>query len=371
MPTTGTAGVLTIEPELSLGGEYSTNPQLRLDVAKPGEAAVAKIGMPLDWSTDASTWRLAPRGRFAVASGDSGMGAQAGYLVGSGEVRSELSKLTARAQWSDDSSVVRQPDAGTLLRSDVRQRGLDTSIDWTRVLTERTTVDATVGYQRVDYGARPAGTLYDYRVRTGSAQLNRRLSERVSLQVIAGRSRYELPETRLSNVSTFQEVGVQWSLSPLWTVKGLVGRSRASATGQRRAPTGTVYSAGVDRQGQRLALSATVQQSLQPSGFGSTVRSRETSARASWGFTERVSGSLSGRLATTTDVFGELQVSARRYRSAEAGLHWQAAMHWDVDLLASYAQVDLDAGLLYAAAAGRGTGASVSVTRRFGRIHLK
>ena len=172
-------------------------------------------------------------------------------------------------------------------------------------------------------------------------------------------------------MSTFQEVGLQWSLSPLWSFKGLVGRSRASASGQRRAPAGTVYSVGVDRQGQRLALGTNVQQSLQPSGFGSTVRSRETSARASWAFTERVSGHLTGRRATTTDVFGALQLSSRRYRAAEAGIHWQAAELWDVDLLASYTQVDLDAGLLDAAASGRGTGASVSVTRRFGRIHLK
>ncbi len=371
LPRAGLAGVLTLEPEMSLGGEYSTNPALLLDSAKQGEAAVAKIGIPLDWSTDASTWRLAPRGRFGVSGGESGLGARAAYLLGSGEVSSEVSKLTTRAEWSDDSSVLRQPEAGTLLRTDVRQRGLDTSIDWKRVLTERTTFDATVGYQKVDYGVRPVGTLYDYRVRSGSAQLNRNLSERVTLQVISGRSRYELPESNVVNVSTFQEVGLQWSLAPLWSLKGVVGRSRASASGQRRAPTGTVYSAGIDRQGLRLSISANVQQSLQPSGFGSTVRSRESSARASWGFTERLSGYLINRRATTTDVFATLQLSSRRYRAIEAGLHWQAAQLWDVDVLASYTQVDLDASLFYAAAAGRGTGASVSVTRRFGRIRLK
>ena len=41
------------------------------------------------------------------------------------------------------------------------------------------TLGAMVGYQKIDYGARPAGTLFDYRVRSGSVQLSRRLSERV------------------------------------------------------------------------------------------------------------------------------------------------------------------------------------------------
>lgn len=370
-PPLATAGVLTLEPELSLGAEFSTNPQLRLDTAASGEAAIAKVGAPMAWDGDTQHWQLAPRARLGVAGGDSSLGTNAYYLAGAGDVRWELSKLAVTAQVADDSSVVRQPDAGTLTRSAVRQHTVDGTFDWTRTLTERTFVDLEGSLQRVSYGKRPDVGLYDFHDEGITGQLSRRLTARVTLQVLAARSVYELPTTSLQTVSTMQQAGLVGQVSELWSCKALIGRTRVSARGTDRSPTGAAYVASLTRDGQRVGMVLSVVRSLQPSGFGVMVAAREASARLSWALSERKALYMTGRRVVTSDVFGSLTFADRSYEALAAGLTWQVSPYWDLRAEANYARVAIAADIFDAAASGFGTGGSISVVRRFGRKLLK
>ncbi len=371
VPAAALAGVLTLQPELTIGAEYSTNPQLRLDGASGGEAALARVGLPLEWTNNVDRWTLTPRARLGVSGGDSALGANAYYLAGAGDLSWELSKLALKAQLSDDSSVVRQPDAGTLTRSDVRQHGVDASVDWSRALTERVTIDVAGSIQNATYGHRTDIGLYDFRVRGVTGEFSRRMSQRISLQIMAGRSRYELPDTNYENVNTYQQAGFFGQISPQWSFKALLGRSRVSARGARRSPTGAAYVASVNRDGERVSLAFSFVRNLQPSGFGVMVQAREVSTRISWGLSERKSLFATARRVTTSDVFGSLTFSERSYDAASAGVLWQVSPYWDVNAEASYTRISIVAGLLDAAANGRGTGALVSAVRHFGRVRLK
>jgi hypothetical protein len=357
-------------PELSFAGTYSDNPQLRVDTPRAGEAVTLRIGTVLDWKDDTHHLEIAPRGRFGASGGDSALAASAYHLDAAGEMAWELSTLSASAQFGYDSAAVQQPDAGTLIRSDVRVHDAAETLSWRRQLTERTSLEVSAAFQRHAYGRRPEVGLTDFRYRSIDAQFSRRLSERLSLAVIASRSHYEIPERMFRQESTFQQGGIFGSLDPLWSYKVMVGRSRISPVAFGQRSTGTVYVASLSRSGERVSATTSINRSLQPSGFGMMTEARELNARLSWALSERKATYFAWRQVQSGSDFGSLTLASRKYTSLAAGLSWQVAEHWDLGLELNRAHGGLTSSLGGTSALATGTGGAVSVARHFARVRL-
>jgi hypothetical protein len=363
------AGIWTVEPRFGASAEYASNPQLR-EPAASGYGGFLDLSLPVAYTADAVRVELSPRTRLAAAHGDYYSGQDA-YYFGARLVRSsERATLTADARWAEESNATLEPAAGTLTRVDVPRRTTTASVDWSRDLTPRLSLDTRLDADDVAYGDGRRVGLYDYRDAQGSATVSYAFRELHRLQLVTGASRYRYSQLDASNSTAFVQGGLTGQWSPRWSYSLLYGWSRVSRSGSAEHPSGAVYVAKLGRDAPRWQASATVTRSLQPSGFGTIARSTESSVQAMWRLTERQSLSGTLRSARTTDAFRTLALSDRRYRSASVAWQWDASRVWQVSTTLSWQQQDVGSLFVRGASRGSGAGLALAATRRFGVVPL-
>jgi hypothetical protein len=360
------AGVWTLEPQLSTSAEYESNPQLRATPAY-GYSAALLLGLPASWDDGARHLDVSPSARLAKAGGDYFSKTDAFYLSSTGSVQSERSAWKATAQWSSDSTVLLEPSAGTLTRRDFPRRTAGASADWTTVPSQRATLDVTASDQVVRYSDALAFGLYDYRNLGLTASAAYAVAERYQLQLIAGTSRYEASEVGFRSLSSYLEGGIVGHPATRWSYTALFGVSRAAVDAGPQSPTGSVYQFSLSRTNLTTTLTASASRSLQPSAFGTVVRSTELALQGSWQASERTSLMLAARSARTADVFGTVAFAGQSYASVRAAASWRASELWTLDAALSWQRARLNPGDILT----DGRGGTVTATRRFGKVAVR
>jgi len=363
------AGVWTLEPTFSASAEYATNPLLN-DAPDSGSAVIANLGLTTHWDDGAVQLSATPQVRLGEATGSSPIGSNAYYVAALGDVRRERSEWSASYKWADDSSALREPQSGTLVRTNIRERTADAALKWVKSITERTQTTVAVNGQSLDYAASANTGLISYQYGTATADVSRDVSERTQVRVAAVLSRYQLPGSSYREDNTGLQVGVSGRMSPIWSYKLSLGTSRLSASTTTTRPSGANYAATLDHAGSLVSWSAGLTRSVQPSGFGVLVDALEANATARWQATERSSYFVVGRRVQTTSLFSIFTLGARTYESVTVGTFVRATEVWDVNAQVNWQRLSANATPFELPAVGRGFELVVSVARRFGRAKL-
>ncbi|MBS0375201.1 MAG: hypothetical protein JSR73_11525 [Proteobacteria bacterium] len=367
------AGAWSVEPTVAASTEYDTNPLLRPDEARAGSALVANASMPIAWDDGARHLEIKPSARLAHAGGDSAIGASGYYVSVRGDAPGERSDLAATARWGDDSTAIREPAAGTLIRSDLRQALVDADLGWSYAATERIQSRLEGSWQSLRFADEPRALengLYSYKYATASAEVRGRLTSRTQIEWLTQASRYDVSTSLPREYSYSTQLGVVGSLTELWSYEFRYGRSRTEDTGAAGRSTGTVYLARLAHRRERLDWAVSVGRSIQPSGFGQLAESLERSGTLHWSLTERVALDLGARRSDTKSTFYGYDIARRHYESLSGGAAFEAAPEWTVRAQLSYQQVRVDPTLFETLVAGHGYGVSVSIERRFRRSTL-
>lgn len=367
------AGAWSVEPTVAASTEYDTNPLLRPDEARSGSALVANASAPVAWDDGARHFEIKPSARLARADGDSAIGASGYYVTVRGDAPTERSDLAAMVRWGDDSTAIREPAAGTLIRSDLRQSLVDSDLGWNHAVTERLQMRFAGSWQSLRFDDEPRALengLYSYKYATVSAEVLGRLTSRTQLEWLTQASRYDVSTARPREYSYSTQLGVVGSLTELWSYEFRYGRSRTEDAGATSRSTGTVYLARLTHRRERLDWSVSMNRSIQPSGFGQLAESQERSGTLRWSLTERLALDLAARRSDTKSTFYGYDIARRHYESLSGGAAFEAAPEWTLRAQISYQQVRVDPTLFEALVAGHGYGISVSVERRFRRSTL-
>jgi hypothetical protein len=371
-PHAAAAGVWNLEPALSASTEYATNPLLRPDQPASGSALVANLGLPAEWDDGAVHFEVAPRARVAHATGDSPIGANAYYLSTLLDSKSERADWSASFRWGDDSSAVREPAAGTLLRTNVRERFIDSGTNWSGALLERTQATVGLSWQELRYARADAAGLglFDYRYETATGQLTQAWSERAQLQLVALASHYQLPATGYGENSYSLQAGIAGDASRIWTYRLQLGVSRLVESQTRAAASGNVFVASLNRTGLRSGWALSLTKSIQPSGFGTLASALEATTAFQWHATERLTYSATARWVDTTSSFRSDVIADRTYRALSAATSFRASEVWDLGGTVSWQSSAAAATAFQPRTAGHGFGVVVTAERRFGRLNL-
>jgi hypothetical protein len=368
LPALARADVWTAEPSVSIGGDYSSNP-LVVPNGDSGGAAVVTGNLPLAWNAGVHHLAINPQVRLGASGGASGLGSD-GYYLSSG-YRAETARLktTVDINLTDDSSVIRQPDAGTLIRVPIRQYGENGKFSASYDLSELDSVAANLGLTHQRYGSQKSVSLYDFNYDSAGLQYTRLVTEQHAVFISTDVVHYRLPDYGYRTDSVNTSVGLAGVVAQLWQYRLHVGQSRLSTSSSAEHPKGSLYAVQLDRAGERSRLSLSVVQSLQPSGFGTLVLSREATARVDWTASERLKFSLTARRAKTSNEFFTLSLTERRFDSVTVGTEWALTERWNTHVDLTYSS-GTSGGIFSETATGRALGGSVGLIRRFSRLSL-
>jgi hypothetical protein len=366
------AGIWQLAPTLGLSAEYETNPLLRYSQAESGSAFVASVEAPTQWDNDAAHFEVAPRVRLADSTGDSPIGQDAYYLSSLFDLKRDRSEWTVKARWADDSSALREPVAGTLVRTGIREDIVEGSIGWKDSLTERTQFSVNVDWQSLRYttpGALAFG-LFNYEYGTAQQQLTRNWSERVTLQLVTLESRYELPLSGFAETTLEGDLGIVLQATELISCTLQAGASRLRDDVTDAAQSGSTYSANVKRTGLRSSWTLAASKSIQPSGFGTLAEATEADANFDWKHSERLDYSADFRNVRTTNSFAAITVAERGYTSVGLSARYRASEYWDVSGTVGWQRASSGATPFELAASGQGYSVMLSAQRRFRLIKI-
>jgi hypothetical protein len=272
-----TAGVWVTEPMLGLAAEYSTNPGLLYVHHSAETHGAVLIDTPTTYHADSASLSVQPSFRISDSSGYSSLASDYEHLTMRGEIDSERNSLAVTGQIARDSSLYY--NYGLNGSAGVRRDTSLADVTWARALTERLNFNVDVNSSRAVYGESGGfTTLTDYRYTSAAPSLSWNAGERTTLSVDGGAGLYRSADGTTRSVNSNLALGFTRQLDELWTLGANAGYSRETNTiheyfgpflvGSFRATNnGTVFTAGLTRQGRLLALTATASRSLVPSGL--------------------------------------------------------------------------------------------------------
>ena len=299
MASSTRAGVWGLDPVVGIVGDYATNPAL-LDMPHTAEANGALLlDAPTSYVGDGVGFYVIPDFRLSSSEGYASLASDYEHLTLKEELDTERSTLTTTASIFQDSSLYQDYTSnasGYLFNGStgVKRDTLMADVNWDRNLTERLEFDTDVNSVQVKYGQAAAGvgTLTDYRDTNIAPTLSWLSSERNKWTLSASVGRYnsfdeifESSESRSANL----QVGFVRSLSEIWSLTASGGYSRAlnrqnfveefgvfTPEGpeielvpirEESAQNGTVFSADLNRKGERLSLDIIASRQLAPTGY--------------------------------------------------------------------------------------------------------
>jgi hypothetical protein len=372
----------SVEPRVGASAGYDTNPGLS-ELARAENHIAALISLPLRFDADGIALYLSPSARISNSRGYSSLASSYERLDASAQLNSDLWSTTLQAGLARDSSLYH---AGGLANGiGVRRDTAFTSADWTRLLTERSSVQLDLGWSRVSYDQPPnAAALTDYRYLSGGPTLSFALSERDTLKVLSSLGRYRsLNGLTQSNSENLQLEFVR-QLHELWSLSTTFGYSRSTNTekyffgpfylGQLTSnQDSTIYAVTLTRQGEQLTFNGSISRSLQPTGFAYLSSQDSVTLNATYVRSERWNFALSGAwtnahnpLPYNSQVVLGAAATDVRYFNAQLTADWHWTEQWIISMHArritqKYGPPPVSAG---------SNGVSVDIVRQFLRIDL-
>src|SRR5580698_415401 len=361
------AGVWGMDPVIGVLGDYSTDPGLLHQQDQEEGSGAFQADLPTAYIDDAFKFTVEPAFRVGDSRGYSSVASDYEHLNIRSEYDTERSTFAATGGLARDSSLsynyLADGSAG------VRRDGANADLNWDLHLTERLEFDADANAQRVRYAeAVGVDTLTDYYYYSAVPTLSWNTSERNKLTLSSSVGRYDslnsvdghnLPVSSESRSANLQ-LGFVRQLSELWTLTVTAGYSRAldainfneyvccvlETTPQglefvleaipvrsESEQNGTVYTANLTHQSERLRLTAVVSQQLAPTGYAFLSRQENYEVSAAYTLSERWSFSGDARLQRYQNppAYGTPEVNVQYYILSA---NWAWTEHWVLSLSA-------------------------------------
>jgi hypothetical protein len=398
MASSARAGVWGSDPVVGIVGDYATNPAL-LEMSHTAEANGALLlDAPTGYIGDGVGFYVIPSFRLSSSQGYASLASDYEHLTLKGELDAERDTLTATAGIYQDSSLYQDylSNGSSYLfngSTGVKRDTLTADLNWDRNLTERLEFDTDVNSMQVKYGQAAAGvgTLTDYRDTNIAPTLSWLSSERNKWTLSASVGRYnsfdeafESSESRSANL----QVGFARNLNEIWSLTASGGYSRAlnrqsfeeeflviGPEGQpeiaivpireESAQNGTVFSADLNRKGERLSFDLVASRLLAPTGYAFLSQQNLFKVGATYTYSDRWSFSAGGYYQQAKNPQLQGGIITQTPKSINLSASWRWTEFWTVTFAASrITELFQPPGLTVAS-----TEVSIKISRQFN--HLK
>jgi hypothetical protein len=368
MGSSARAGVWGSDPVVGIVGDYATNPAL-LEIPHTAEANGALLlDAPTAYIGDGVGFYVIPDFRLSSSQGYASLASDYEHLTLKGELDAERNTLTATAGIYQDSSLYQDylSNGSSYLfngSTGVKRDTLTADLNWDRNLTERLEFDADVNSMQVKYGQAAAGvgTLTDYRDTNIAPTLSWVSSERNKWTLSASVGRYnsfdeafESSESRSANL----QVGFVRNLNEIWSLTASGGYSRAlnrqnfdeeflviGPEGQPKiaivpiredsAQNGTVFSADLNRKGERLSFDLVASRLLAPTGYAFLSQQNLFKVGATYTYSDRWSFSAGGYYQQAKNPQLQGGIITQTPKSINLSASWRWTEFWTVTFAAS------------------------------------
>jgi hypothetical protein len=346
-PGWAAAGSWTIEPKLSLQADYATNPSLTLGTPLSEYGAAVLAELPTTYTAGSDSFALLPRIRLGDAHTYASFNSNYWYLDAVATMNHERVQANLTAGASSDSTLNSGLESAQIGKPNTKRDGREAAANWQYVLSERSNValnanwtralfEPSSGVQSYDYWT--AGTTYQY---TFTPRLGG------SLGVSAGYFRLLTGATTGETINV--PLGLKYQLNPLWNVSLTAGASRARNNFSqqvlvptippmavqytvRQSSSAPIFSAALQRTGERSTLLFAADRVVQPTGFGTLSVQEDASVSGSYQPTERWAVSGSTHWLQARDPYANGTHDTRRRFDVEGDLVWHWRPVWDVTL---------------------------------------
>jgi hypothetical protein len=386
------AGVWGTDPVVGIVGDYATNPAL-LDIPHTAEANGALLlDAPTDYIGDGVGFYVIPDFRLSSSQGYASLASDYEHLTLKGELDTERNTLTATAGIYQDSSLYQDylsNGSGYLFNGStgVKRDTLTADLNWDRNLTERLEFDTDVNSTQVKYGQAAAGvgTLTDYRDTNIAPMLSWVSSERNKWTLSASVGRYnsfdeafESSESRSANL----QAGLVRNLSEIWSLTASAGYSRALnrqnfldiipvgpfieivPIREESAQNGTVFSADLNRKGERLSFDIIASRLLAPTGYAFLSEQNLFKVAATYTYSDRWSFSAGAYYQQAKNPQLQGGIITQTPKSISLSSNWRWTEFWTVTFAASrVTELFQPPGLTIAS-----TEVSIKISRQFNHI---
>lgn len=376
------------QPLIGIIGQYASNPALLpqsasnpagLPAAQSETNGAFVLNLPVNYDLDSFHFAATPNVRYGNASGYSSITSNYFHLDTSAQFANELGSTTISGSRYRDSSLLY---AGGIANGvgDRRDTTL-ADVTWQRSLNERAQLQLDANTSKTTFAQSSAqnsgSNLVDYRYTTLSPALSFALSERNTIRIISGLSRYHALDDLTDSNSTSFQLGFDRQLSELWTLKATAGYSKVTDRQKiyfsgfylgtvDSTQKSTVYSANFVRQGETLTFNFGVSQGLVPTGYSYLSRQQSASFQASYAYSERWSFSANFTRQLNSNPVSSGGSNEYNYDNATIAANWHWKEQWVLTLQATRIGERYDEPPV----TGTSNGVSLQITRQFLRMDL-
>lgn len=373
------ADPLSAQPVIGLASEYSSNPLLLSNQGKSETTAALLVNGPVNYDLDEFHLAATPAIRYSDQAGYSSLTSDYYHLTTSAQYLTDLQSVTLTGAFYRDSSLLYAGE----LANDVGVRRDTGTVDLSvqRSLTERLQVQADLNTSRALYDQNTALTdLVNYRYNSFSPALVYLFTERDTVKLIGGLSRYySLNDVSSSNGKTAQ---IEWDrkLTELWSATASIGYSKSTNAynfyfqqylvetlpGKQDA---TVYSASITHQSERLALSLTASQALAPTGLAFLSREQSINLLANYQYTTRwtLNAGFAWQNISTPLVTGES--ATRQFYDLDLSALWKWTEQWTIAMHVARIEQRLEAAAGQPAVSPASNNVTLEISRQFYRTN--
>jgi hypothetical protein len=373
------ADPLSTQPLIGVAAEYSSNPVLVEGHAKSESNAALSLDLPTNYDLDSYHFTLNPRIRYSNQSGYSAVTSDYYHVDSSAKYVDDLEAVTLNGSFYRDSSLLY---VGELVNGiGVRRDTSTVELNAVRSLSERLQIQFDLNTARTlyDQGSTETG-LVDYRYTNFAPVLAYALTERDTLKIIGGISRYYSLNEATASDSDSAQLGYDRQLTELWTLSASAGYSKSTNKynesflgyflgNVESTQNSTVYSATLTRQGERLTFVGSASEALAPTGQAFLSRQQTVSISENYQLSERWTfiGGLTWQ-AISTPVIGAPPAD-RRFYDVDLAAFWHWNEHWTITLHVSRIEQHLDAEPGQPAIGPTSNGVSLQIARQFYRTN--
>ncbi len=391
---TAGAGPWNIEPVLGLSADFETNPLLLEFDGHAEEHVAALIDVPLRYDGDAVEFSVRPYGRISDSQGYASLASNYAHLDTAARFVNELGSTSLQASVARDSSLY---FVGALVNGVGVERNTEsTEGDWTRSLTERSQIQVDAGWSKVHYDT-PAGAftssynLVDYRYTSAGPTYAYQLNELDTLSLLANYGLYQSVDNVTESKSVSLQAGYDHPLNEIWKLSIKAGYSQSTNSEKvlnqllyyfygiveyetfTSKQDGTVYSASISREGERVNLSAGVSRALQPTGFAFLSKQDSVVGAGTFKQSERWDYSWSvawQKAVSPQENAGIAQLNGNefsvRFLNAQVAANWHWTPQWVVTLRTTRVSQQYGPPTI----SGASNGVNLDITRHFLRTEF-
>ncbi|HEX4240881.1 MAG TPA: hypothetical protein VHZ53_05680 [Steroidobacteraceae bacterium] len=350
------AGPLSAEPLIGVAAEYTDNPALAVVGGRSESHEALLVNLPINYDLDQVHFALTPSVRYSDAPGYSSVTSDYYHLDARTELDDDFDVFSASAAFHRDSSLLYAGEVADGVG--VRRDTSSADAYWQRRLNERLDFKLDVSTMRTLYDETTAvPTLLAYRYSSGLPMIEYAVDERTKFRIVGAIGRYYSLDHLTSSESKSLQLGYDRALNELWTVDVTAGYSRAVNAYDfylfgffylgtiKSNENGTVFSATLSRQSERLVVNTTISRQLVPTGIDFLTRQDTVAASANFNLTERwtFDANASWNDNLTPDIGGGN--TERRYYNVVLSALWHWTEQWQVSMSALRISQRFAAGL--------------------------